>query len=153
MTGPLQPWPGSYGPRELVEGRAVELQATSADGSDRSVGTRLNNSFQRLNNLIGFGILTKFSQFFQNFLQLSANFDIFWRCSWNSDKISSRFRRKIPILMRFSWNLNWINYSTYSKMTKLWRLFCWNFEIWAVQKYENLVDLENPEKMSIWLLS
>ena len=31
-------------------------------------------------------------------------------------------------------------------MTKLWRLFCWNFEIWAVQKYENLVDLENPEK-------
>ena len=117
------------------------------------LGTRLNNSFQRLNNLIGFGILTKFSQFFQNFLQLSANFDIFWRCSWNSDKISSRFRRKIPILMRFSWNLNWINYSTYSKMTKLWRLFCWNFEIWAVQKYENLVDLENPEKMSIWLLS
>ena len=50
--------------------------------------------------------------------------------------------------------------------------FCWNFEIWAVQKYVsvylsfstsvlfskrrinvNIVDLENPEKMSIWLLS
>ena len=58
-----------------------------------------------------FVILTKFSQFFQNFLQFSANFDIFWRCSWNSDKISSRFRRKIPIFMRFSWNLNWIIYS------------------------------------------
>ena len=48
-----------------------------ASGLPMEVGTRLNNSFQRLNNLIGFGILTKFSQFFQNFLQLSANFDIF----------------------------------------------------------------------------
>ncbi len=40
-----------------------------------------------------------------------------------------------------------------SKKSKLWRLFYWNFEIWAVQKYENLVDLENPEEMSIWLQS
>ena len=100
-----------------------------------------------MNNLISFGILTKFSQFFQNFLQFSANFDIFWRCSWNSDKISSIFRRKIRIFMRFPWNFEWIIYSIYSKMTKLWRLFCWNFEIWPVQKYENLVDLENPEKI------
>ena len=36
---------------------------------------------------------------------------------------------------------------------KIWTVFCWNFEIWAVQKYENLVDLEKPCKMSIWLLS
>ena len=36
---------------------------------------------------------------------------------------------------------------------KIWTVFCWNFEIWAVQKNANLVDLENPEKMSIWLLS
>ena len=38
---------------------------------------------------------------------------------------------------------------------KNWTVFRWNFEIWAVQKYENLVDLEKPEKMStsIWLLS
>ena len=28
-----------------------------------------------------------------------------------------------------------------------------DFEIWAVQKDENPVDLEKPEKMSIWLLS
>ena len=37
--------------------------------------------------------------------------------------------------------------------SKFWMGFRWNFEIWAVQKYENLVDLEKPEKMSIWLLS
>ena len=145
----VTPHDGTPRARRLVLGHVLAGLERAAP----PVGTRLNNSFERMNNLISFGILTKFSQFFQNFLQFSANFDIFWRCSWNSDKISSRFRRKIPIFMRFSWNLNWINYSTYSKMTKLWRLFCWNFEIWAVQKYENLVDLENPEKMSIWLLS
>ena len=36
---------------------------------------------------------------------------------------------------------------------KMLTIFGWIFEIWAVQKYENLVDLEKPEKMSIWLLS
>ena len=25
--------------------------------------------------------------------------------------------------------------------------FCWNFEIWAVQKYENLVDLEKSKML------
>ena len=54
--------------------------------------------------------------------------------------------------MRFLWKIEWINYSNYSK----WQTcddFLTEIEIWAVQKYENLVDLENPEKMSIWLLS
>ena len=31
---------------------------------------------------------------------------------------------------------------------KMLTIFGWNFEIWAVQKYENLGDLEKPEKMS-----
>ena len=39
------------------------------------------------------------------------------------------------------------------KNDKIVTTFCLNFEIWAVQKYENIVDLENPEKMSICLLS
>ena len=32
-------------------------------------------------------------------------------------------------------------------MTKLWRLFCWNFEIWAVQRNVNLIDLEKWSKI------
>ena len=36
---------------------------------------------------------------------------------------------------------------------KIWTFFRWNFEIWAVQKSANLVDLENPCKMSVWSLS
>ena len=36
---------------------------------------------------------------------------------------------------------------------KIWTVFRWNFEIWAVQKYENLVALEKCCKMTIWLLS
>ena len=42
--------------------------------------------------------------------------------------------------MCFSWNFEWKNYSNHSKMTKLRRLFGWNFEIWAVQNCVNLVD-------------
>ena len=79
------------------------------------LGRRLHDSFERMNNLISFGILTKFSQFFQNFLQFSANFDIFWRCSWNSDKFSSGFRRKITIFMCFSWKFWMNNYSNIQK--------------------------------------
>jgi hypothetical protein len=39
--------------------------------------------------------------------------------------------------------------NTYSKQQTLWRvfqLFCWNFEVWAVLRNVNLVDLENAEK-------
>ena len=64
-------------------------------------------------------IRSMFVKFRQNFIKISkknTNFHAFFMKIWMN------------------------NYSTYSKMTKLWRLFCWNFEIWAVQKYENLVD-------------
>ena len=30
---------------------------------------------------------------------------------------------------------------------KIWTIFCWNFEIWAVQRIVNLVDLEKCWKM------
>ena len=40
----------------------------------------------------------------------------------------------------------WIIIHFYSILPKLWRVFCWNFEFWAVQKYVN-VDLEKWEKM------
>ena len=33
---------------------------------------------------------------------------------------------------------------------KMLTIFCWNFEIWAVRRIENLVDLEKCWKMSIW---
>ena len=34
-----------------------------------------------------------------------------WRYRKEHNRISSRFRRKIPIFMRFSWKFEWINYS------------------------------------------
>ena len=37
--------------------------------------------------------------------------------------------------------MNWIFISPIKFLLKSWRLFCWNFEIWAVQKYVHLVDL------------
>ena len=45
--------------------------------------------------------------------------------------------------------MNWI--FIYSILPKLWRLFCWNFEIWAVQKYVHLVDLVKSFPTNIYL--
>ena len=36
---------------------------------------------------------------------------------------------------------------------KIWTFFCWNFEIWAVQRNANLVDLEKCCKMRLFSLS
>ena len=59
-----------------------------------------------------------------------------------------KFRRKIKTHRKIA-NEKWRFIFIPAKLT----VFRWNFEIWAVQKYRNLVDLEEPEKMSIWLLS
>ena len=44
-----------------------------------------------------------------------------------------------------NWILNWFIF------TKLWRLFGWNFEIWAVQRYVHLVDLVKRFPTNIYL--
>ena len=41
----------------------------------------------------------------------------------------------------------------YSIFTKIMTTFCWNFEIWAVQKNANPVDLEECRKMRLCSLS
>ena len=43
------------------------------------------------------------------------------------------------------------NHSNHSKISNFFWKFCWNFEIWAVRRIANLVDLEKCWKMSIWL--
>ena len=64
----------------------------------------------------------------------------------------AKFRRKIAIFMSKLRKFDWIEKWNYSFLQKLWRLFCWNFEIWAVQRNDNLVDLEKCCEMSICLL-
>ena len=54
----------------------------------------------RLNFLINFGIFTKISQNFPNFLAILTEFGYFGACSRNSDRISSQYRREIAFFVR-----------------------------------------------------
>ena len=95
------------------------------------------------------GISSIFRIFIALFRKISRQFVISWTYLWNSGKFYQIFAEKSQISSKNKnekWNFIFIP-------AKIWTVFSWNFEIWAVQKYENLVDLENPEKMSIWLLS
>ena len=75
------------------------------------------------------------------FLNTSVKFRIFsFKIQWD-----------LAIFMQMLRRFEWIIYSFYSFLPKLWRVFCWNFEFWAVQKQINLLDLEKCCKMSIWL--
>ena len=60
---------------------------------------------------------------------------------------------KKALSIKISQNFEWIIIQYYSESSKLWRGFCWNFEIWAVQRIVNLVDLEkmlqNPPTLAI----
>ena len=63
------------------------------------------------------------------------------------EKIPSRFRRKLALSIENSRNFDWLIVQYYSESSKLWRVFCWNFEIWTVQRNIDLVDLEKCCKM------
>ena len=102
-------------------------------------------------------ILTEDSEFwriFSHFFHFSAflnEFGHFCTDPWNSDKISSKFRREIAIFMSNLRKFEWIEFWIDSFLPKLWRLFCWNFEIWAVQRYVHLVDLVKRFPTNIYL--
>ena len=83
---------------------------------------------------------------------LSTNYVIFWDCLRNSEKNSSKFGRKMTKLTGKK-REKIKNEISFFIIAKSLTLFCWNFEVWAVQRNVNLVDLENPCKMSLWSLS
>ena len=89
----------------------------------------------------------KILQFFLHFQRIWTFLNIFVKFRI----FSSKFRREITILVKKLRMFEWIIIHFYSKLPKLWRVFCWNFEFWAVQKYVNFVDLEKYWKISIWL--
>ena len=89
--------------------------------------------------------------FSADLMAISINFIIFLNLSWNSEKFSSKFDRKIAEFDRknakFREKMNIHLFIRAKSLT----VFNWIFEIGAVQKYVNLVDLEKCCKMSIWL--
>ena len=104
-----------------------------------------------MNNCISERILHGIFAEFCSFFCIFSEFGHFWTDLWNSGFFSSKFRREIAILMQKLRMFEWIIIHFYSILPKLWRVFCWNFEFWAVQKYVNFVDLEKCWKMTIWL--
>ena len=74
------------------------------------------------------------NQHFLRFLRKLLN------VSWNSGQNSSKFCWKMTKFWKFSRNFS-------KKCKKKSRSFCWKFEIWAVQRNANLVDLEICCKM------
>ena len=58
----------------------------------------------------------------------------FLNVSWNSGQNSSKFCWKMTKFWKFRENFR-------KKCKKIHEVFCWNFEIWAVQTYVHLVDL------------
>ena len=88
-----------------------------------------------------------FRMFLALFIKNSIYYVIFWTFPWNADKNSSNFRRKNAKSHRkHAMKMNFIP-------AKSLTIFCWNFEIWAVQKYVHLVDPEKCWKMSLVSLS
>ena len=94
-----------------------------------------------------------FTDFSSKFCKISGIFNEFRHfgtCSRNPDKISSKFRWEIAFFMKKS-EIS-IEISIFN-LAKLWLIFLWNFEVWAVQRYANLVDLEKCWKMRLLSLS
>jgi len=100
-----------------------------------------------------------FRIFLALFLKIFRTFVISWNFyeflnyyfSWNSDKISSKSSRKITNFIDFCWNEN--ENENVSFRQNFGRVFSWNFEVWAVQRNVNLVDLEKSWKMRLLSLS
>ena len=92
-----------------------------------------------MNNCDNSGNFTDFSQNFAVFSAFSTNLDIIEHICEIPDFFSSKFRREIAILMQNLRMFEWIIIHFYSIWPKLWRVSCWTFEFWAVQKYVNFV--------------
>ena len=85
-----------------------------------------------------------FSAFFRIFqallMRISRHFIIFWEYPWNSDKIPSKFRRKMTKFIVQS--RNEMKFHFISFRPKSLTVFCWNFEVLAVRRQRNLLELE-----------
>ena len=74
-------------------------------------------------------------------MRISWHFIIFWELyPWNSDKIPSKFRRKTTKFIDQS--RNEMKFHFISFRPKSLTVFCWNFEVLAVRRQRNLVELE-----------
>ena len=92
-----------------------------------------------------------FRTFFANLIEISTNGIIFWNLSRNSEKCSPKFRRKNE-------KINAKNAEESEKMNfhffirpKFLTIFGWNFYVWAVRKYVDLVDLVKTFPTNIYL--
>ena len=96
--------------------------------------------------------LSEIAAKFAKIRKISANQHVlcfiwkFLNVSWNSRQNSSKFCWKITKTWKFRENF-------WQRCKKCSRSFCWKFEIWAVQRYANLVDLEKCCKMRLFSLS
>ena len=96
------------------------------------------------NNLVGFGNFRKkyyIRKFWQN---NSANLhdflhEFFWTLSWNSDKITLALGMQMATFSRENENL--INFENIHFEVVIQNEKWWNFEVRAVQKSVNIVDL------------
>ena len=97
-----------------------------------------------------FGNFTDFSSKFCKISGTLNEFRHFWTCSRNPDKILSKFGWEIAF---FKKKTEISNENSIFNLAKLWLIFMRIFEVWAVQKYANLVDLEKSCKMRLLSLS
>ena len=84
---------------------------------------------------------------FANLIEKATHVTLFWNLSRNPDKISSKIRRKST---KFNTKMKKSKINLFIR-EKMLTIFGWNFEIWAVQKYVNLVDLVKSFPTSIYL--
>ena len=117
------------------------------------LGTRMKKWNEKWNFSQIPEISSIFRIFLALFLKIFRTFVISWNFSWNSDKISSKFSRKITKFIDFCWNENENENENVSFRQNFGRVFSWNFEVWAVQRNINLVDLEKSWKMRLLSLS
>ena len=95
----------------------------------------------------------KFLAFFLIFLTILSKYLKFLQFSGILREIPTKFHQNLAEKWQnssiFCWNE--MNFSSF--WPKFRTIFCWNFEICAVQKYVNLVDLEKCLKMRLLSLS
>ena len=84
---------------------------------------------------------------FANSIEKATHVILFRNLSRNPDKISWKIHRKKCKIRRTTWKTFGNSWFIREKMLTI---FGWNFEIWAVQKYINLVDLVKSFPTSIY---
>ena len=92
-----------------------------------------------------------FRTFFANLIEISTNGIIFWNLSRNSEKKSTKISEKKRKNRRKKCRkIGKMNFHFFIR-PKILTIFGWNFEVWAVQKYVDLVDLVKTFPTNIYL--